>query len=767
MSAAKPWRVMWLLNHSTLRQFEVQQLSSLGIVQIYMPKKFPYDEGNLSASVTFALDENLSLSPSEINLLNAQDWYGEPASAAWDIANANFDLIFIGFFPRQILSACRHFKGAIILRTFGLGAGETYSKLIRQIGGASLQSALAQASKRFWFGMGYAHLAECEESFIAERAVFMPVGLKTEPLAEQWQGENKLIFFVCPRIGSSPYFHQVYTNFKEVFKGLAYCIGGAQPIVVRDPHILGFVSGERYAAVMQQSRVMFYHSQEAKHIHYHPFEAIRAGMPLVFMAGGMLDRMGGKHLPGRCKTMSEARRKIARMLADDWGLIEKIRVSQSVLLEPLCADNCGAAWRAGFTRVVSELQAWRSEQASRPPVNKRKRVAVILPLGYRGGSLRGALALAKAIDSGSRQCGENADVVFAHLDEPATYPDEVFAALPEAIHRRPFNWKILTAAEALRAMRYAGFQNWEPGADHYMVPDDGMQQMLDCDLWLIVSDRLSYPVLPIKPLVLMVYDYLQRYEDLLSHGADMPFLAAARSAEKLMVTTEFTYRDLLQYAGIEPRKVSKLPMLAPAFPLQLPGLVAKDEQDAYFIWSTNAAPQKNHRHAAEALQIYYEELDGQWDCKLTGVNTNTLLSSEIPHLKAMAAVFCRSKLLRKRVKWMGELPNSQYRRLVSQANFLWHAGRIDNGTFSVIEAACLSVPSLSSDYPAMREINAQFCLNLAWMNPDSPRDMAVQLKRMESEAVTRRHNLPSQARLLEQHTALHARLYWQEVRTCL
>ena len=767
MSVSRPLRVMWLLNHTTLRQFEILQLNNLGIAQIYTPKIFPYDEANLSASVTFALDESLSLPASDIALLNAQDWYGEPAPAAWDIANAHFDLVFIGFFPRQILSACRHFKGAIVLRIFGLGGEETYSSLIRQLGGAILQHAIRKVSKRFWFGMGYDHLSDCEEASIKERATYMPVGLHAESISDQWQGEDKVILFVCPRIASSPYYHRIYKNFKQAFNGLAQRIGGAQPIGFNDPNILGFVSPKRYAELMQQCRVMFYHSQEPNHIHYHPFEAIHAGMPLVFMACGMLDRMGGSSLPGRCQTLAEARRKIAHILADDWDLIEQIRLSQTVLLDAMRAQHCGPAWHAGFARVVSGLQTWRSEQASRPQARRRKRVAVILPTGYRGGSLRGALALAKALHAGSRQWGEDADVVFAHLDDPATYPDEAFAVLPNTISRRPFHWKMLSAAEALRAMRYAGWQNWEPSADRYIAPDDGMQQMIDCDLWLIVSDRLSYPVLPVKPLVLMVYDYLQRYEDLLSHGADMPFLAAARSAEKVMVTTEFTYRDALQYAGIDPCKVSKMPMLAPEFPIQLNAFSKSQEQDSFFTWTTNAAPQKNHRNAAEALQIYYEELDGKWDCKVTGVNTKELLTIPTPHLQAMAEVFERSQQLRLRVKWMGELPNAQYRRHVSQARFLWHAGRIDNGTFSVIEAACLSVPSLSSDYPAMQEINAQFSLNLAWMNPDSPRDMAEQLKRMESDALARRNNLPGEALLRAQQSETLARLYWQEIRTCL
>ncbi|BBP86044.1 glycosytransferase [Pseudomonas sp. Pc102] len=765
MSHEKPLRAMWLLNHSTLRQFEIRQLSSLGIEELYLPKSFPYDEGNLSASVTYEHDDQIDLSPEEIELLNGQNWYEEPSEEAWAVANRHFDIAFIGFFPQQMLSACRNFRGAIVVRAFGLGGEETYSKLIRQIGKEPLQSAIHRCGKRFWFGMGYEHLADIEEPYIEERSLHMPVGLNNATVTDRWEGNERLVFFVCPRIGSSPYFNRIYSDFKYLMGELPYRVGGAQPIHVNDKDVLGYVSNEQHAYNMTQSRVMFYHSQEPNHIHYHPFEAIRNGMPLVFMAGGMLDKMGGINLPGRCKTLAEAKRKLKQILSDDWSLIEKIRASQAVLLNPMEARNCEPIWRESFSTITDELAQWRADNASRPAVARTKRIAVILPVAYRGGSLRGAIALARALHLGSRQCGEDADVVFFHLDNPKEYPESEFNDLPSSITRRPFNWKYLSGAEAKRAMRYADYAGWEPSSPHYMVPDDGIRQAMDCDLWLVVSDRLSHPLLPLKPTTLMVYDYLQRYEDLLSHGADQPFLASARSAEKVLVTTEFTRQDALQYAGLDPRRVNKVPMLAPEFPIER--FSSNIASGGYFIWTTNAAPHKNHTHAAEALQIYYEELDGSLECRVTGVNTKKLLASELPHLKAMAEVFSRSKKLRKRVKWLGELPDTQYRRTLTRAAFLWHAGRIDNGTFAVIEAACFGIPALSSDYPAMREIDAQFSLSLAWMNSNDPRQMAEQLKVMEEEAESRRTLLPNEEQLIAQRLDAHAKAYWQEIRACL
>ncbi len=763
-----PLRVMWLINHTTFRNFELEQFRKCGVAEIFLPKCFPYDEGNLSATVTFEYDSSLKLSHGELALLNSQDWYGKPSEEAWQVANKHFDVVFLAFFPDQILEVCRSFHGAIVLRPFGLPSTLRYSDLMRDFGGEGLVSAIKNCGRRFFFGIGYEHLADQEDSILSSRALFLPVGLKNAALKDQWQGEDRCIYFVCPRINTSPYFKGVYERFKRDFAGHEYRIGGAQPIKVDDPNVLGFVADDVHARNMVQSRLMFYHSQEPNHIHYHPFEAIRAGMPLVFMAGGMLDRMGGIDLPGRCKTVKEARSKIQRILNGDARLIQRIRDTQPLLLEAMKPERCEPAWREGFARIVDELALSRRESGARCQAIplRRKRIAVILPIAYRGGTLRGAQLLAQALYVGSQQYGEGVDVVFLHPDDAKAYPESDFSALPREIKRRPFVWRTLTREQARHAMRYAGHDGWEPTAPHYVVPDDGICQLQDCDVWLFVSDRLVAPVLPIKPRVMMIYDCLQRYEHILPHGADQPFINAARAADLVLTTTKFTYGDVLAYTGVEPRKVRKVPMLAPIFQSRR-NTVGGLATSPYFVWTTNAAPHKNHHNALEALRIYFEELDGVLDCYVTGVGSKNLLSGDLSHLKAAADVVERSHVLRERVLWKGDLPDSEYKRLLESSKFLWHAGRIDNGTFSVIEAAWLGVPALSSDYPAMREIDQQFSLALSWMDADSPEDMARELKTMEVETAVRRGCLPSPEKLAEQNIEQLASAYWSEVRRCL
>lgn len=756
-------RVLWLLNHTTLRRFELAQFRALGIEEVYTPKRFPYDEGNLSANVDFSLDANLSIPKVELDVLNAQDWYGSPSAEAWEIANRYFDVAVVGFFPEQLKSAVRNFKGSVVLRVFGLSTGYSYSQLIYQFAGERLVREIKALGRRFWFGAGYEHLHQIESHFLASRNCFLPVGLATNDTSAEWTGNRARILFVCPRIGSSPYFEKVYKEFLCHFGDMPYTIGGAQPVDVDAPDVIGFVSREEHQNNMREHRVMFYHSQEPNHIHYHPFEAIAAGMPLVFMSGGLLDSLGGKGLPGRCESFDEAKDKLRRILAGDDSFIRSIRDTQSVLLYTIKAESCAPAWQSSFRHVLHELENLRATSSIRP--KRKSKVAVVLPVAYKGGSLRGAKLLAEAIRHGSVQAGEPADVVFLYLDNEGDYDEDDFSDLHPAIKRRAFQWKSLDASEARRAMRYAGHDGWEPVSERYSVVDDGIKQLQDCDLWLIVSDRLLEPLLPLRPIAHMVYDYLQRYIPFLKTGADQRFLEAVRAAERVFVTTSFTQQDALQYAGVRPDKVVKVPMLAPNFSRD--GCATSAAESEFFVWTTNMAMHKNHGKAFQALQIYYQQLQGSLRCIITGVETDELLTAPPRHLKEAIAALKNNKSLTEQLTWCGNLPDSEYQRLLSESAFLWHPGNIDNGTFSVVEAASLGVPSLSSDYPAMREIDQQFSLGLAWMDATDAKSMARALKEMELTHKARREALPTAEVLASQDVHHLSGEYWKAVRECL
>lgn len=748
----KPRRVMWLLNHTSARKFEIPMLKKLGFTEIFLPKIVSDPLFHRSASIDSSEDANLSIPPDDLAILNAVDWYDNPTQDAVEIANKYFDVaFFIGTGP-TVRALTHYFKGILIYRAYGLSREYSYAELINAITNELGCKWIRDVGNRFFLGQVFNEIKDVEPDFLKKRAIFLPIGVPHKTFTTKWEGDIKSIFFVCPDVVFNKYYLDILEQFKKDFSDFHYTIGGSQLIMPYDTsNILGFVTNERHAQNMRSMRVMFYHSDEPRHIHYHPLEAIQAGMPLIFMGGGVLDRWGGKSLPGRCTTIKEARQKIKRILNDDWAFINEVVESQTVILDAISHERCESAWKVAFADVFNEL-AKRLQIRPATTLAARKKIAVIIPVGYRGGSLRGAKLLAQALYQGSQQHNEPVDVVLLHLDDPEAYTESNFADLFPGIQKRAYQWKEYTGAQARRAMNFAGYDGWEPQAQTYLVPEDNINQLIDCDLWVIVSDRVLKPILPIRPCVHVVYDYIQRYIPIFpSANADLPFLNAVRQAALVLVTTKFTQNDVMEYAGLPADKVVKVPMLAALFAksdLKLP-----PESD-YFIWTTNMGAHKNLDNAFKALRIYYRHLDGQLTCCITGVNS--------AHLSETIENDSKQK-----ISILGELEEIDFRKALAQAAFLWHAGSIDNGTFSVVEAASLGVPSLSSDYPPMREIDEEFSLNLSWMDADDPHVMAQQLKEMETTYQMKRSRVPTSEKLASKQVEKLASHYWRAVRECL
>lgn len=752
-------RVMWILNHTLAREFEIPMLKRCGISQFYLPKIVPNEISFRGSSVTYEEDASLEISPAELEILNACDWYAGATPEAWDIASRHFDVAFCTLHDGVLLKEiAKYFKGLVVCRAYGLKNSLTYSEIICDL---QLESQIRKIYSRFYFSESFSHLADVEERYLSHRRLHMPLGIMPRGF-EQWQGHEKKIYFECPGIETSDYYKDVFETFKRNFSDFDFIVGGEQLIPVNDSCVAGSVPEIEGHLHITQSRVMFYHSQEPRHIHYHPFKAILMGMPLVFMAGGVLDRLGGKDLPGRVTSVEGARRLIRRLMNGDKSLIDAICSSQQALLKSVDAEVLSSAWTVGVQRLEADLQVLTQIECQR--TSKPKRIAIILPEAYRGGTLRGALMLAQAVYLGSRQCSEAVEVVFAYREDSNLYSEDDFVELGADIARRPFRWQQLSSTEACRAMHFVGHEGWFSAVPH-VVPDDGMRQFMDCDLWLVVSDRIGLPLLPLRPVVVMIYDYLQRYENVISRSADLQFLQMARSADRILVTTQFTKSDALQYAGVDPSRLAQLPMLIPQ--LSKYQVETSEVLEPYFLWTTNAAPHKNHLEVMRALRIYYEEYGGSLLCKVTGVGSVEIPEGRLPHLKPLVPLLRQSPLLSSRLRWLGDLPDHEYRAQLKSAAFLMHPARIDNGTISVIEAAQLGVPSLSTDYPAMREMNQWFSLNLQFMDGNSARNMAQMLKQMEENCESLRASLPREEVFEGNDIAVHAQQYWQEVRKCL
>lgn len=399
-------------------------------------------------------------------------------------------------------------------------------------------------------------------------------------------------------------------------------------------------------------------------------------------------------------------------------------------------------------------------------------IAVVLPVAYRGGTLRAFRSIVKMLCHGSRDAGESVKVVAA---VPAAGYDlrTEFRDLREAgASVRPYEWRTLDRHTVQRALAFV-----DDAADlpaeyaNALVADDGINHLLDCDFWLVVSDRLSAPLAPLRPTGLVVFDYLQRVQPavLTSGYDDAPFLFNARQSRFVLCTTPFTAHAAEHYAGVEARRVHVTDMdIEVDLEERVRGGRPPRTPRPYFLWPTNLAAHKNHLPALDAIEGYLA-LGGALDVVCCGVETRALDPS-VPSPRAAEPLLADirervagSQLLRSRLHFVGELGTRDYLAALARARFVFHPATADNGTYAVTEAAWLGVPSLSNDYPAMRWMDERLRLALAFCDIRDAEAAAEALADMEREAHARKARLPTREALRRHGWRAHARAFWSTV----
>lgn len=363
-------RVLWLLNHRTLMPYEVKLMIELGY-EVFTPKVIPTAASFRSGAVEFCYDSSLTIPKRALARLNRFNFYEEhwPADIV-TIMNRYFGTVYVIPYGKQVPEALDKFEGQIMLRAFGLDNTQTYHNVLQVLYGERVLADIARVGNRFWFAGGYDQLVEVEPLLLSEREVFLPLGVPESfwRAADSYTGTEKHILFVCPNCVTNPYYAAVYKKFKEEFGDLPHVIVGAQDVPVDDKHVLGFVTDEELARLYRESAVMYYHSNELRHVHYSPIEGAINGMPVIYFADSLLGRMTPEITLGRCATLEEARAAVQRILGGDRDYTSELILQQRALAYKFSDEYCKAVWQTNLRErgvaasLVDETpgrQAWR------------------------------------------------------------------------------------------------------------------------------------------------------------------------------------------------------------------------------------------------------------------------------------------------------------------------------------------------------------------------------------------------------------------------
>ena len=699
-------RVLWLLNHKLLMQSEIPLLRKLGY-EVYTPKIPPFD---VDATVDWESDKLLSIPKEDLDTLNQVDFYEKRLTLdEARLVNRYFQTAMFTHIPAAFESLVDYFKGILMLRSFARPEeAVSCSDVILSEFGLFTMTRLESTGSRFVFAEAYRGLSDIECRFFQDHALYAPIGIPDARIQDTWTGNDKKVLFVCPQIKVSRLYENQYQSFRKDFDGIPYAIGGVQPIAMEsEKNIVPFLPDDRFDAVYSSYKCLFYSDQDCRQSIYPPIDAIRCGMPVVFMAGGLLDKVGGKTLPGRCLSIKEARRKVARLLSGDKGFAKKLRRTQGALLDEFAFEHCYAHWSA----VMEEVENRRAIKQIPLFGKAKKRIAVLLQEGFTGGVLDYTIRLVYALNSAIKSSGDPIELVFGHLEHADFEDRDYFKPIRDmGIPIRKFLWKTLPLAQAQDILKLKGLKTILPDSNYpYIVPNDGISYFSDCDFLLFSSDRFTGWPLLLQPYGVIVHDFVQRFvPGIVPELIEIPIYNAMRSAKAVYTTTPVTMQCAVQYGGVSSSRIHLIPLLYSVtdYDGYNSGVITKKP---YFLWCTNLSPHKMHFQALQALSLYYSH-GGKLLCLITGTDTEKLApgnktsesAMNYDYINRIHSIVKNDTALIKNLKFMGNMPRVQYEGVLSNAKFLFHPGAADNGNFAMFDAAWKGIPTLSNDYMAIR-----------------------------------------------------------------
>ncbi|MCK8489216.1 hypothetical protein M0651_18750 [Paenibacillus sp. MBLB2552] len=696
----KEKRILWLLNHDTLSKFELPLIRDLGF-EIFTPKVVLKEILQASGSITYEYDCTLTLPDEELQILNNYDFTSEyemPLQIS-NIINKYFStaITYTDTSFSILRKLIHNFKGNIFFRAFGVGASrfKNYSELIDCYFTNSDKYKLQQIRGRFWFSQCYPNLADVEENIYKENAVYMPLGLPKEfyEVENKWTGEwNKLLFF-CTRINYVPEAKKIYDQFIEDFRGFDYLIAGNQPVPVEDERVTGFLERDELNELYTKSKVMYYHSTDTRHLHYHPLEAMIAGMPVVYMEGSLLSFLGGERQTGRCKDVKEAKRKVQRILQNDTELIEGIISDQKVILDKFSYTYNKILWEQNFLPIIKD---------SNFSIEEHREVAVFMPHELEKGHIVNYLDLAKSLNVGLKMINENYNMVLNIYKNEFTFSDDYLEIPNDNISIREYDFKVVSASNTSNSLDLM-FKDKSLWFSKYIMPVDYAKNFVDADMWLFLYGQLEHPIAPIKPYGLYIENIGERF-----YRAISPIeISNLKNASFIFTHSQQVKKELVKHIGIREDKIYLIPFVASEkknntyleldsdfvlveMDLKKPDLVTKYFNDIcdYFRLVNNGHKIKIYLNNISANQSNYKLVD----------DLNEFVQS--------------SELLKNNIYLYVNLDKGTYEALYARASMVIFPYNIENISFKVSLAANYSKKIYLHDFLFYRDIEKELSSTL-------------------------------------------------------
>lgn len=750
-------RVLWLGQDYHQNERDIAALRKTGEIDIIAPVRKLVD----AYGKEFACGGNFSgigdCSEALLDMLYGLDLSSAELDIDWELINRAFDTLVIDFNISSIRQATRNFIGSIVLRTNEYWSPDLLTR-VRNEGGDFLEYSLRRLGRRLTIvGPGYSNAVNVSDPLARSYIVLPPMVAKGELSGPKILDRNKSILIYFPEICLSDESLSLYAELRERLLGVSYQIVGPQSVIPEGKNIAFQLDEKEAEGLLRRSEVILHVREVQGVVPHYLVEAMKCGIPILYFKDTWIDRHWGRILCGSTNGQGDVFNRVAALLEGNSQEKDRLLASQEEMLGHLQKEN-EAGLEAVF-RLRQRLLALDRSFYDRPSgsASRKYRVAVILSGQFREERLMRAIALLEAVVLGASQLGECIDALLLHPEDDLWY-SKIREESHPVIEGRQYTWRIIDASEAKRAMRYAGFDQWIARHDKYAVLEDNLRQGLDCDLFIFMAGDLTVPLIPLRPYVVLVSGFLQRFSVLEKVTYEYEFLDSARNAECVVADTDFAYRQVLQFVGLRSDRVIRLPQL-PLKRVASRPFSKKICANPYFIWILDFSEFGNIARAFQALRIYYEELDGIFEAMIIGAGSKSDLANAIDK----NVIEC--KFIKKRCEWCGVLSRGERSDLLKNARFAWFPERLMGSADVLQEAMANRLPVLSADHALGREVLGSYPEHVGFFDAGSQREIAEVLKAAERVRERLAGVVPEDP--VCENMAVAAEMYWKVIRKCL
>lgn len=338
-------RIYWLCTHQTLRYEEVPLLIEAGAEVIpclgdrfWLKYDSRYDDEtdrlypHWRKSCT--LPTNIVERIRRIDILGKK---GNLTEEETQFINKWIDCIFVSNYPDILQNISKWFQGYIVFRVFGHGDYTTYTEQMNRL---KVDIGQITASNRYVWCPILNRLDDREDARLVKNKFYLNAFVSKDRLEFDWKKSNSKPFLTTTisYLDSNPAAREIFENFAKEFEQIPFFVLGKnskQAVKGISGKILGHLDDQAFFAKIAESRLFVYIGLGSNyHVHYTPIEAIKMGVPILFLKKSGLAEEARDHgisphklkQIGMCATPKEMKNKVL-------GLIHNMQALQKLAHE--------------------------------------------------------------------------------------------------------------------------------------------------------------------------------------------------------------------------------------------------------------------------------------------------------------------------------------------------------------------------------------------------------------------------------------------------